>query len=74
MLARACPPKSLSAVAAMNEHMVMDPSPRSSDSVRALLDPFAHRMCAGFDACANGMRDMLGALGGIMCRFVNLIA
>ena len=74
MLARAPPPKSLSAVLALNEHMVLGPSPRRCDCVRAFLYAIAHGMRTGFDAIANDMRDMLGAFGGVMRRFVNLVA
>ncbi|MDR3482831.1 MAG: hypothetical protein P4L91_19200 [Burkholderiaceae bacterium] len=74
MLARACPPKSLSAVLALNEHMVFGPSPRRRDCMRAFPYALAHCMRTGFDAIADDMRDMLGAFGGVMRRFVNLVA
>lgn len=63
MLARARPPQRVAAIAATDDHLIF-----------RLFGDIGNRMCAGFDALADRMHDLLGPLGSFMRSFVNLIA
>ena len=63
MLARGRPSQRVTTIAATDDHLIF-----------RLFGDTGNCMCAGFDALADRMHDLLGPFRGFMRGFVNLIA